>query len=99
MSTSVPGEAGGDAPRRDVTDAFSIILALSFSHFLNDMIQSLVPALYPMLKGVVRPQLCPDRADHADHAGRLLGAAAGDRASLPIIAHSLIRWRSAWGSR
>src|SRR5437763_672684 len=29
---------------------FSIILALSFSHFLNDTIQSLVPALYPMLK-------------------------------------------------
>jgi FSR family fosmidomycin resistance protein-like MFS transporter len=32
--------------------AFSIILALSFSHFLNDTMQSLVPALYPMLKGV-----------------------------------------------
>jgi MFS transporter, FSR family, fosmidomycin resistance protein len=31
--------------------AFSIILALSFSHFLNDTIQSLVPAIYPMLKG------------------------------------------------
>src|SRR5271170_8459256 len=31
--------------------AFSIIMALSFSHFLNDMMQSLVPALYPMLKG------------------------------------------------
>jgi FSR family fosmidomycin resistance protein-like MFS transporter len=31
--------------------AFSVILALSFSHFLNDMMQSLVPALYPMLKG------------------------------------------------
>jgi FSR family fosmidomycin resistance protein-like MFS transporter len=31
--------------------AFSIILALSFSHFLNDMMQSLLPALYPMLKG------------------------------------------------
>jgi FSR family fosmidomycin resistance protein-like MFS transporter len=28
----------------------SIIMALSFSHFLNDMMQSLVPALYPMLK-------------------------------------------------
>jgi FSR family fosmidomycin resistance protein-like MFS transporter len=27
-----------------------VILALSFSHFLNDMMQSLVPALYPMLK-------------------------------------------------
>src|SRR6266849_940896 len=50
MSTSVSGE--GSAVRRgaDVT-TFSIILALSFSHFLNDMIQSLVPALYPMLKG------------------------------------------------
>src|SRR6516162_3478951 len=31
--------------------AFSIILALGFSHFLNDMMQSLLPALYPMLKG------------------------------------------------
>jgi len=30
--------------------AFSIVLALGFSHFLNDTIQSLVPALYPMLK-------------------------------------------------
>ena len=30
--------------------AFSILMALSFSHFLNDMMQSLVPALYPMLK-------------------------------------------------
>jgi MFS transporter, FSR family, fosmidomycin resistance protein len=30
--------------------AFSVIVALSFSHFLNDMMQSLLPALYPMLK-------------------------------------------------
>lgn len=49
MSTSVSGEQ--NAPRRAAEAAtFSIILALSFSHFLNDMIQSLVPALYPMLK-------------------------------------------------
>src|SRR6266702_3959604 len=50
MSTSVSGESV--APRRaaDVT-TFSIILALSFSHFLNDTMQSLVPAIYPMLKG------------------------------------------------
>jgi FSR family fosmidomycin resistance protein-like MFS transporter len=32
------------------TAVFSIILALSFSHFLNDTMQSLLPALYPMLK-------------------------------------------------
>ena len=31
--------------------ALPIIMALGFSHFLNDMMQSLVPALYPMLKG------------------------------------------------
>jgi hypothetical protein len=31
--------------------AFPVIVALSFSHLLNDMMQSLVPALYPMLKG------------------------------------------------
>ncbi len=30
---------------------FSILLAISFCHLLNDMMQSLLPALYPMLKG------------------------------------------------
>jgi MFS transporter, FSR family, fosmidomycin resistance protein len=30
--------------------AVSILMALSFSHFLNDMMQSLLPALYPLLK-------------------------------------------------
>jgi MFS transporter, FSR family, fosmidomycin resistance protein len=30
--------------------AFAVLSALSFSHFLNDMLQSLVPALYPMLR-------------------------------------------------
>jgi MFS transporter, FSR family, fosmidomycin resistance protein len=40
------------AARRAVeATIFSIILAVSFSHFLNDTIQSLIPAIYPMLKG------------------------------------------------
>src|SRR5581483_8202209 len=30
--------------------AFSIVLALSFAHLLNDMMQSLLPALYPIIK-------------------------------------------------
>jgi MFS transporter, FSR family, fosmidomycin resistance protein len=30
---------------------FAVILSLSFCHLLNDMMQSLVPALYPILKG------------------------------------------------
>ena len=50
MSTSVAGDERATRRGADVT-IFSIILALSFSHFLNDTMQSLVPAIYPMLKG------------------------------------------------
>src|ERR1700732_583198 len=55
MSTSVSAERSETRRvqnRRTADGAvFSIIVALSFSHFLNDTMQSLVPALYPMLKG------------------------------------------------
>src|SRR6202000_2023059 len=34
----------------DSGTTFAIILSLSFCHLLNDMMQSLVPALYPILK-------------------------------------------------
>ena len=30
---------------------FPVLLAVSFCHLLNDMIQSLLPAIYPILKG------------------------------------------------
>ena len=30
---------------------FRVLGAISFSHFLNDMIQSLIIAIYPVLKG------------------------------------------------
>src|SRR4026207_1459833 len=30
---------------------FSIVVALSFAHLLNDMMQSLLPAIYPLIKG------------------------------------------------
>lgn len=61
MATEVSGEVtvapavqslagAAERPRLAEGAAFSIILALGFSHFLNDMIQSLVPALYPMIK-------------------------------------------------
>ena len=38
------------APSLAATTALPVLLALSFSHFLNDLLQSLLPALYPMLK-------------------------------------------------
>jgi FSR family fosmidomycin resistance protein-like MFS transporter len=50
MSTSV-SEEHSVARRAAQATVFPVILALSFSHFLNDTMQSLVPALYPMLKG------------------------------------------------
>jgi len=49
MTTTVPAQRSGSRPIVEGA-TFSIILALSFSHFLNDTMQSLVPALYPMLK-------------------------------------------------
>jgi MFS transporter, FSR family, fosmidomycin resistance protein len=51
-SVSVENSKARAASGRRIAEgaAFSVILALSFSHFLNDMMQSLVPALYPMLK-------------------------------------------------
>ena len=51
MSTSLSAERSTGRRRAAEGAVFSIILALGFSHFLNDMMRSLVPALYPMLKG------------------------------------------------
>jgi MFS transporter, FSR family, fosmidomycin resistance protein len=51
MTTSTVSAEHTVARRAAEATMFSIILALSFSHFLNDTIQSLVPAIYPMLKG------------------------------------------------
>jgi MFS transporter, FSR family, fosmidomycin resistance protein len=39
-------------PARAQASAFSIVVALSFAHFLNDMMQSLLPAIYPLIKSV-----------------------------------------------
>jgi MFS transporter, FSR family, fosmidomycin resistance protein len=49
MSSQVSVDRSGPHRVAEAT-IFSIILSLSFSHFLNDTMQSLVPALYPMLK-------------------------------------------------
>ncbi|HTA40941.1 MAG TPA: MFS transporter [Bryobacteraceae bacterium] len=39
-------------PQRQATEGtvFTVLAAISFSHLLNDMIQSLLPAVYPILK-------------------------------------------------
>ena len=37
-------------PKRIRRTAFAVLAAISFSHLLNDMLQSLLPAIYPILK-------------------------------------------------
>src|SRR3984957_7329517 len=51
MSASVL-QADSTKPKQQVAEGtvFTILAAISFSHLLNDMIQSLLPAIYPILK-------------------------------------------------
>ncbi|MEN7528052.1 MULTISPECIES: MFS transporter [unclassified Cupriavidus] len=54
MSTTVnqaPQAPSAAAAQREEGTRFRVLYAISFAHFLNDMIQSLILAIYPMLKG------------------------------------------------
>jgi FSR family fosmidomycin resistance protein-like MFS transporter len=51
--TTAPAQAAPAQPARPTTaadSAFAVIFSLSFCHMLNDMMQSMVPAIYPILK-------------------------------------------------
>lgn len=43
-----------ETQQRPLTTAFTVLGALSFCHLLNDMMQSLLPAMYPILKNGLR---------------------------------------------
>lgn len=49
MKTGISNEAIGVSNVAEGT-VFSILLTISFSHLLNDTIQSLIPSIYPMVK-------------------------------------------------
>ncbi len=52
MSSSVTTKTDVPALARPAGDAvMAVLLAISLSHLLNDLMQSLVPAVYPVLKG------------------------------------------------
>jgi len=60
-STDIADSTGIAAPGAAVSGAatppqtrFKVLGAISFSHFLNDMMQSLIVAIYPLLKGEFR---------------------------------------------
>lgn len=48
LTTPVVVEAA--APSAVAGPAYAVLFAISVSHFLNDLIQSLIPAIYPILK-------------------------------------------------
>ncbi len=72
-SVSLPSTAQAAPVHR--TD-YAILGAISFSHLLNDMIQSLILAIYPILKSGFHLSLRADRPDHAHLSGNGLAAAA-----------------------
>ena len=43
IQAAAPAETGGKT-------VFKILLAISFCHLLNDTVQSLIPAIYPILR-------------------------------------------------
>ena len=55
---------------------YAVILAVSFCHLLNDMMQSLLPAHLSDAEGRLRPRLLADRPDHPDLPGDRVAAAA-----------------------
>jgi FSR family fosmidomycin resistance protein-like MFS transporter len=61
MQNPVDSPAGGppvcppaDPPRTATAPVLGILAALSFAHLLNDTMQSLIPAIYPILKSALR---------------------------------------------
>ena len=50
MSASSPPSPTVTLPARQDRTAFAILGAVSLCHFLNDLVQSLLPAVYPILK-------------------------------------------------
>ena len=59
--------------------AIGILSAISLCHGLNDLLQSVLPAVYPILKTAYRSGLRPDRLHHLHQHGHGVTASAGGR--------------------
>ena len=66
-------------PARAEGTVLAIILAVSLCHMINDIMQSLLAAIYPMLKTDLRSRLLADRPAHLGLPGDGVAAAAADR--------------------
>ncbi|SHN44932.1 MFS transporter [Chitinophaga sp. CF418] len=54
MEKTLQETAKAQAQQAAQNTVFSILIALSFSHMINDTIQSLIPAIYPIVKDSLR---------------------------------------------
>lgn len=54
MEKTLQETAKAQAQQAAQNTVFSILIALSFSHLINDTIQSLIPAIYPIVKDSLR---------------------------------------------
>jgi FSR family fosmidomycin resistance protein-like MFS transporter len=50
MATQRLAPPAAELAQQPARTAFTVLAAISFCHFLNDMMQSLIPAVYPILK-------------------------------------------------
>ncbi len=50
MATNLTGIGTETRPKSAEKAMFAILVAISFCHLLNDMVQSLIPSIYPILK-------------------------------------------------
>src|SRR6476659_8652824 len=50
MNTIIAGTGEAQSKKIAEDTIFSILLTISFSHLLNDTIQSLIPSIYPIVK-------------------------------------------------
>ena len=50
MNPTVAGTAATQTKNLAEETIFSILLTISYSHLLNDTIQSLIPSIYPLVK-------------------------------------------------
>ena len=78
-SAAAPAAALAQPAAKLQRTVYSVLGAISFSHLLNDMIQSLILAIYPMLKDELLAVVRPDRPDHADLSDHRVAAATARR--------------------
>ena len=78
MPAAAMAQSGaGVRPQVDTGTTFAILVSLSVCHMLNDLNQSLVPALYPILKSSYQPGFRANRPDHARIPAHRIDVATG----------------------